>query len=209
MTALQKHRHVVLFAKAPRMGRVKTRLARDIGPTQATAFYRQSLMQTLRTVQGRGRWTVWLSVAPDSAVVDPLMCRLARISGAQIVSQGSGNLGDRMDRAMRQLPPGPAVIVGTDIVGLTASHLQTAFRALGNHDAVFGPSPDGGYWLVGLKRRPSVQTPFAPVRWSSDFALADTLGNLPNRFSHALLDSLNDVDTAADLPPPRAKKADT
>jgi uncharacterized protein len=71
-----------------------------------------------------------------------------------------------------------------------------AFRALGRADAVFGPAADGGYWLVGLSpRRPA--RPFAGVRWSSEHALTDTLGNFPGR-RFARLRTLQDVDTAAD-----------
>ncbi len=67
-----------------------------------------------------------------------------------------------------------------------------------NHDAVFGPAVDGGYWLVGMKRRPWLRGVFADVRWSSPHALADTLANLAGR-RVLLLDRLRDVDTGADL----------
>ena len=207
MRTQPRNQHVVVFAKVPRMGRVKTRLARDIGPTKATSFYRQSLAATLRTIKGNGRWTVWLAIAPDRATVDPVILRLAQTASAAIVPQGFGDLGDRMDRVMHGLPPGPAVIVGTDIVGLTAAHIQSAFSSLGNHDATFGPSPDGGYWLVGLKRRPHILRPFAPVRWSSEHALADTVANLPKGCPVEMQTVLNDVDTAADLPKPGHKMA--
>ena len=202
------NQHVVVFAKVPRMGRVKTRLAHDIGFVKATAFYRQSLAHTLRTIKGNGRWTVWLAIAPDTAKVDPVILRLATTAGAQIIPQGVGDLGDRMDRVMHLLPPGPAVVIGTDIVGLTAAHIDAAFTSLGNHDAAFGPAPDGGYWLVGLKRTPIILRPFAPVRWSSQHALADTISNLPQDCRVAMLSTLNDVDTAADLPRANTNRAD-
>jgi hypothetical protein len=104
-----------------------------------------------------------------------------------------------MGRALRSLPPGPAVIVGTDVPDISAAHLAAAFRALGRHDAVFGPAGDGGYWLVGLKRSPRIAEIFANVRWSTEHALADTLANLPPGFRVALLDTLNDVDNGEDL----------
>jgi glycosyltransferase A (GT-A) superfamily protein (DUF2064 family) len=103
-----------------------------------------------------------------------------------------------MQRVMDRLPPGPVVIIGTDIPGIRATHIREAFRMLGRHDAVFGPSPDGGYWLVGLKRMPRVPRAFAGVRWSSAHALADTLRNLGAlRVGQAA--RLADVDEAADL----------
>jgi len=110
---------------------------------------------------------------------------------------GRGDLGERMQRLFRRLPPGPVLIVGGDIPGLTAGEIAKAFRLLGNADAVLGPAMDGGYWLVGLRRSPKLLAPFAGVRWSSPHALADTVANLDGkRIDFAAL--LGDVDTAED-----------
>ena len=99
-----------------------------------------------------------------------------------------------MQRLFRTLPPGPAIIVGSDIPAIKASDIARAFRLLGNADAVFGRAPDGGYWLVGLRRTPRLLAPFAGVRWSGPHALADTLGNLKgSRVAFAA--TLSDVDT--------------
>jgi glycosyltransferase A (GT-A) superfamily protein (DUF2064 family) len=96
---------------------------------------------------------------------------------------------------MQRAPPGPVVIVGTDVPGLQPAHIAEAFRRLGRHDALFGPATDGGYWLVGLKRRPRLLHPFTDVRWSSPHALADTRANLTGR-SIASVATLSDVDDA-------------
>jgi glycosyltransferase A (GT-A) superfamily protein (DUF2064 family) len=100
-----------------------------------------------------------------------------------------------MQRIFDSLPPGPVVIVGTDIPGIRPAHIAAAFRRLGDHDAVLGPATDGGYWLVGLRRRPYALRPFARVRWSGSHALADTLANLEGR-RVALVATLGDVDDA-------------
>ena len=92
----------------------------------------------------------------------------------------------------------PLLIVGTDVPGIRPAHIAEAFRLLGRHDAVLGPATDGGYWLVGLRRRPRVLRPFANVRWSSPHALADTLANLEGR-TVAFVATLSDVDSASDL----------
>ena len=188
-------RHLVVFAKAPRLGRVKSRLARDIGPVAAWAFYRRTLASVLRRLAGRGRWRAWVAVTPDAGAARQAL----RPAGWTVIPQGEGDLGDRMDRAMRRLPPGPVVIVGTDIPGLSRRHVEAAFAALGRHDAVFGPASDGGYWLVGLRRRPRVARLFANVRWSSEHALADTLANLGPGQTAAHLEVLEDVDDGAAL----------
>jgi glycosyltransferase A (GT-A) superfamily protein (DUF2064 family) len=103
-----------------------------------------------------------------------------------------------MQRIMEQMPPGPVVIVGTDIPALRPAHIAKAFSCIGRHDAVFGPARDGGYWLVGLRRRPRVVRAFGGVRWSSAYALADTLANIEG-LRIAYLATLSDVDDARDL----------
>ena len=187
------HQHLVIFAKAPRMGRVKTRLARDIGTVAAWGFFRHSLAGLLRRLSDDPRWNTIVAVAPDTAVGAPVWP--ANIDQA---AQGQGDLGDRMQRAFDLLPPGPVVIVGADIPGITNTHIADAFRALGDHDAVFGQADDGGYWLVGLKRSPKIRKIFSNVRWSGPHALADTMANLPDAHI-AMLEPLIDVDDGEDF----------
>lgn len=188
-------RHLVVFAKAPRLGRVKSRLAEDIGLVAAWAFYRRTLASVLRRLGGGGHWQAWIAVTPDAWAGR----RALWPAGWSVIPQREGDLGERMDRAMRLLPPGPVVIVGTDVPGLRRRHVEAAFAALGRHDAVFGPASDGGYWLVGLRRRPHVVRLFKNVRWSSQHALADTLANLEAGQTAARLDVLEDVDDGAAL----------
>ncbi len=188
---MTRRAHLVVMARAPRLGAVKRRLARDIGALAALNFYRRNLTRLSRELGRDPRWTLWLAVTPD---------RAARRG----VPQGRGDLGARMGRFLRQLPPGPVVIVGTDIPDLGRGHIVQALRALGAQDWVFGPASDGGYWLIGAaRRRPGPRDPFADVRWSSAHALADTVANL-RRFRVAYLAPLADVDTGADLAAYRA-----
>ena len=118
----------------------------------------------------------------------------------QRLPQGAGDLGKRMARAFYSLPPGPVVLIGGDIPGVTPAHIAKAFAALGDHDAVFGPATDGGFWLVGLKRMQIPDGLFDNVRWSTDHALADTVKSLRD-LKIAYIDTLQDVDTARDLTP--------
>jgi uncharacterized protein len=191
---LPQHNHLVAFVKAPRLGRVKSRLARDIGAVAAWHFYRTTMTSVLRKLDGSGRWLKWLAVTPDPAAAEPVLWP----RGWRRIPQGQGDLGARMGRVMRTLPPGPVVIIGTDVPGIRSRHIAQAFRALGRQEAVFGPAPDGGYWLVGLRRRPRRPEIFGDVRWSTPTALADTLASLPEP-DVAMLETLHDVDTGADL----------
>jgi rSAM/selenodomain-associated transferase 1 len=187
-------RHLVIFAKAPSLGRVKTRLARGIGTGAALAFYRLMLARLLRQVGRDPRWRVTLAVAPDrtaqAARLWPM--RLAR------KGQGRGDLGDRMGRTLRRWPAGSVVIIGADIPDITAAHIARAFAALDAADLVFGPARDGGYWLVGAKGAARRTPLFARVRWSTEHALADTLANLKGR-RIAFIDTLDDIDDVEDL----------
>ena len=184
------YRHLIVMAKAPRLGRVKTRLAADIGPVAAWAFYRRTLAHVVRPLARDGRWTTWLAVSPDSTVRRD---RLWPVDCPRL-TQGGGDLGQRMARMMAAVAPGPVVMIGADIPDIRSDHVAAAFRALGDHDAVFGPAADGGYWLVGMKRRPRFVDIFQGVRWSSADALADTLANQPAGWRTAFLETLADVD---------------
>lgn len=179
------------MVKEPYAGRVKTRLGRQIGTVAATSFYRHAAASTVRRLSSSSRWQTWLAVAPDATVA-------SRFWPAEIPRrpQGQGDLGRRMQRIFDWPGRGPIIIVGTDIPAIRPSHIAAAFAALGRSDAVLGPTPDGGYWLVGLKRIPATPRPFALVRWSSEYALSDTLANLAEvrtRFAATLAD----VDDAA------------
>ena len=105
-----------------------------------------------------------------------------------------------MARMLRSVERGPACVIGADIPGVQPGHIRQAFDALGGNDAVCGPAPDGGYWLVGLKH-PRRQPPgfFRRVRWSTQHALADSIATLPG-YSIAKVATLRDVDNGDDLP---------
>ncbi len=184
--------HLVIMVKAPVMGAVKSRLARDIGATPATWFYRHELARLAREMAGDRRWRTAFAVTPDTSLTAPIWPQPA--CG---MAQGPGDLGSRMGRIIRAMPPGPVVIIGSDVPALRAAHVAAGFAALGDRDAVFGPSPDGGYYLVGLKRVPNIPNAFAHVRWSGPHALSDTLSNL-GHLTVAMLEPLSDIDTGDD-----------
>ena len=184
---------LVVMVKQPVGGHVKTRLARQAGMPRAINFYRHSTAAVLARIGRDRRWQTLLSVAPDTATGSA-----AWPSCLQRMRQGGGDLARRMQRIFDELPPGPVIIVGSDIPGITAGRIAAAFRQLGGNDVVFGPASDGGYWLVGLKRRPRVPRIFGNVRWSTADALADTRANVGDlRIADAAM--LDDVDERADL----------
>lgn len=187
-------KHLVVMVKEPHPGRVKTRLGRDFGMTRAAWWFRHQTRSLIRRLKDP-RWTLTLAVAPD---VEGMQ---SRVWGPKVsrIPQGTGNLGDRMARVFQSMPTGPVCIIGADIPGVTPRLINDAFSALGSHDAVFGPAPDGGFWLVGMKRVGAIPNQlFQNVRWSTDHALADTIATLPGK-RVAQISMLRDVDTVADL----------
>jgi hypothetical protein len=176
---------VFVFTRAPRLGQVKRRLARGIGERAALRFHVATLHGLVRDLAREPRFRTVLAVTGGY---------LPGLRGVARVGQGRGDLGARMQRVLGRARR--AVIVGSDIPEACADDVRAAFRALGRADAVFGPSEDGGYWLVGFGPR-RVARPFAGVRWSTQHALADTLANFAGR-RVALLRRLSDVDTVAE-----------
>lgn len=180
--------------KEPVAGRVKTRLGEEIGMTAAAWWFRHQSSALIRRLRDP-RWQLVLAVSPDREGVK------SRVWPGDLprLTQGQGNLGARMNRVFSVLPRGPVLIVGADVPGIQASHISRGFQALGSCDAVVGPAPDGGFWAIGLKRlRPAPRHIFVNVRWSTKHALEDTLSTLEG-IRVAKIDTLDDVDTAADL----------
>jgi rSAM/selenodomain-associated transferase 1 len=200
--------HLVIMARAPRLGVGKRRLARDLGTLAAWRFQRRMLERLLRRLARDPRWTTWLAVTPDRAANWATHWAVQGAAPARVIPQGAGSLGERMVRLLRERPPGPVVVVGSDIPELDAGQVARALQALGRHDWVFGPAADGGYWLVGARRRRAPWRPFDAVRWSSPHALADSLANLKGA-RVALLEELHDVDSGEDLVRLRRKKVGT
>jgi rSAM/selenodomain-associated transferase 1 len=182
--------HLLLFVRAPQLGRGKRRLAQEIGDGTTVRFERLMLALLLRRLARDRRWRLRIAVTPNTARRHARHWR----RGVDVTGQGSGDLGVRMRRALAACPPGAVVLVGGDIPAITARHVATAFRLLGGHDLVFGPTKDGGFWLVGARRRPRLPLLFDNVRWSGPYALADTLAGLPRWVTVGFVDRLEDVD---------------
>ncbi len=184
---------LVIMVKEPAAGRVKTRLARDIGLGLATGFYRHAVASLVARLTIPRRWSLVLAVSPGAARQTPALPSRARGR----VPQGRGDLGERMQRVFDRAPAGPVIVIGSDVPGITERDIASAFRSLQGHAAVIGPSPDGGYWLVGLRRCPRCLRPFRNVRWSTDDAFAGTMRNLAGS-RVAILGQKADIDDAAD-----------
>ncbi|WP_291202373.1 DUF2064 domain-containing protein [Hyphomonas sp.] len=184
-----------VFAKPPRIGLSKTRLAKGLGLTTARRIAAFTLARTLQAAKGSG-CAVTIYVAPDRLV------RAAQagqtFAGLPLAPQGSGGLTERLGLALHHAPPGPVLFIGADAPDVTAGKLRAAVALLRRKDAVFGPASDGGFWLFGLHKGPRAHDPFGGVRWSGPHAMEDVWSNLPRHSRIGLLEQLTDIDEAAD-----------
>ncbi|MEL7451996.1 MAG: DUF2064 domain-containing protein [Pseudomonadota bacterium] len=184
----------MIFAKPPLIGLAKTRLARSLGKAEARRIARFTMGKTLRVVQDP-RWQTYLYATPDTALSENFgglwPAHLARRS------QGQGDLTDRLNKGLAEAPRGQILFIGADAPDISRHLVWRAFSMLRNHDAVFGPASDGGFWLFGLNVRHRLRSPFLPVRWSGPHALADVERNL-GAVRIAKLPTLIDIDTKED-----------
>lgn len=189
--------HLLIFARYPELGRVKSRLAAGIGPAAALAAYQELLARTrAATHKLMVHKTLWLAEAPQQPG-----SAFELWPGYQHLLQPPGELGAKMMAAFSHAFAAgakSAIIIGTDCPGITQELLEQAFTALQTHELVIGPAEDGGYYLLGMKEL--YVDLFSGKSWSTDAVLPHTLADA-NRLnlSVALLPMLRDVDDAADL----------
>jgi rSAM/selenodomain-associated transferase 1 len=188
---------IIVFARLPIPGEVKTRLAASIGDVAAAGFYKscaERLFHNLFELQQSAPLHIFCADGDHIAA----MKEWIRLPVAFHAQRGE-DLGDRMRNAFDDvfaMGAAKAVIVGTDIPELTARHVQQAFLMLDIHDVVIGPAHDGGYYLLAMKRPLDL---FSSMEWSTNAVASETRKRvLRGGFTLAQLEELRDVDTAED-----------
>ena len=198
MTPPRHRRHLVVFARNPIPGRVKTRLIPAMGLGPATAVYRRMLGDTLVTcsqVFAHSR-ELWID-QPDP---HPVVAEMANRLGMSVHAQSGDDLGSRMHAAFAETlrNADSAVLIGSDCPEYDPPYLDAALQALEQHDAVLGPAADGGYVLIGLRKvDPHL---FHRVPWGTNRVLAATRLRLRYlQWSFMELPIKYDVDNPEDL----------
>ncbi len=195
-------RHLVLYARVPRTGTVKTRLVPYLSPAEALDLHRALILDSLRILRvcaGSGaRPAVAFSEAWEPEVGDPLSGPLA---GLRRLPQVAGSLGDRLEATLAALlaePGARAVVIGSDSPDLPPALVDRAFLALDRADLVLGPATDGGFYLVGSRTHsPGL---LDGVAWGTAMALADLRRVAADRgLATAILDPWSDIDLPGDL----------
>lgn len=190
---------ILVFAKAPVPGQVKTRLIPALGADRATALYRKLLESTIERISTACLAPVvcWCSPHTD----DPFFRMLLAEYALTLETQSGADLGERMAHATRSTlrHSGPVVLIGGDCPALSAIHLRQTLDWLDDgYDAVLGPADDGGYVLLGLRRYSSEL--FTAIPWGGESVLQITRRRLAKlRWHWQELETLWDVDRPLDL----------
>ena len=189
---------IVVFAKAPRAGFAKTRLIPALGAEGAARLAARLLDATVRHACAAALGSVEVCCTPDEH--DAAFTRVAREHGVTLTSQGDGDLGQRMERALTRVlsEHRRVLLVGSDILGLDRDYLHAAAQALDDRDAVVGLAHDGGFTLIGLTSpAPGL---FDGIAWSTPHVMRQTRERLAaHGIQHHELPALHDVDEPADL----------
>jgi uncharacterized protein len=190
---------ILIFAKAPVAGRVKTRLIPALGPQGAADLHKRLLLSTVIRLGAARVAPIELWCAPDPAQ-DPFPELAARYDEVALYGQRGADLGERMYHAARDAlcRCEKVLLVGTDCPSLDAGYLRQALEALKEHDAVLAPAQDGGYVLLGLKR--AAGSLFHDMPWGGYRVAAITRDRMAAAgWKWAELPSLWDLDRPDDL----------
>lgn len=192
---------IVVMAKVPLPGRVKTRLIGALTREQSAALHLACLHDTLRLTQRMHGTRKYLFLGGTTREVQDTMARLGRMPQWRVAQQTRGDLGARMAHAIRRATRDGAtriVVIGTDTPWMRTTGIREAIEALSAHDVVLGPCRDGGYYLLAVRRL--VPQILAGIDWGTRRVLRQTL----RAAKHAgvmvkLLPVDFDVDRPADL----------
>ena len=199
MIPTRQHTSVALFVRHPVPGRVKTRLARDLGELAACDLYRAMVADIIANITA-ARLPIYLF--HDGQDATGLPTEWVRAAEA-VIGQTGDSLGDRMIAAFEALfsiGREQVILVGSDIPGIDAPLLQSAIAAIEGFDVVFSPAFDGGYCLVATKKNSFSDSIFSAIPWSTSRVMDLTLEICAaDGLSYALLEPRRDIDTLPDI----------
>ncbi|MBI1824456.1 MAG: TIGR04282 family arsenosugar biosynthesis glycosyltransferase [Nitrospirae bacterium] len=190
---------LIVFAKKPLLGQVKSRFQPVVSPEMSLEIYRNFVEVTLDSVKQLSDTEIWLGCFPDSA--HPWFEELSKRFELQLFDQKGENLGIRMEKAFELLSQNKfhkKVIIGTDSPHLPLHFIQSAIQYLDHSPVVLGPSRDGGYYLLGISGEPP--SLFDGISWSTESVLSSTLMKLlKQKIPFRFLPEWYDIDRFEDL----------
>ncbi len=186
---------LIVFVKNSELGKVKTRLAKSVGDKKALEIYKELLQLTEQCANGATcNKQVWYSEYIDdndqfSGLIYDKFVQSGEDLGLRMKKAVAGGFDEGFDKV---------IIIGSDCPDLTTENISEAFNELEKFDAVIGPSKDGGYYLLGLRKfTPQI---FQGIDWSTSNVMSQTETILNNlEMTYSTLKTLNDIDTEEDL----------
>ncbi|UCB49864.1 MAG: TIGR04282 family arsenosugar biosynthesis glycosyltransferase [Deltaproteobacteria bacterium] len=196
---MKKDALILFFVKYPEAGKVKTRLAEYIGSKEAAELYRNFVLDLLAKL-GSTRLPFRICFYPEQKR-ELLMGWLG--NEYEYIPQRGADIGERMAGAFEEAFGGGyrrVILIGSDFPDLPQSFLEESLSALNTHDAVIGPSMDGGYYLIGYGNNTSFHQSFEGVDWGTEGVFRQTLSILKDHKKRVyVLPVWNDIDTIEDL----------
>jgi len=190
---------LIVFAKAPIPGEVKTRLCPPLDPDEAASLHGTLVLDAVERAKGLPGASLYVAGAPDLA--HPFFKVLEGRYGAKLLPQRGPDLGARMKWAMQDAFEQGAegvLLTGTDLPTLPRARLMESLTLIKKHDVVLGPTTDGGYYLIGLRKM--VPALFEGIAWTTASVFADTKKKIEDAgLSLGLLPECRDLDTLEDL----------
>ena len=194
---------LIVFAKFPEPGKVKTRLAKDLGESRAAEIYSSMALDIISRVSRSGLYDTVIFYDPPEKRKEIAIwlgdCK--NIKAEHLIPQTGCTLGERIAAAFQTVlstEDKKAVIIGTDCTEVSAGIIEDSFEALREYDVLIGPSEDGGYYLLGLKS--FIPELFQDIEWSTERVLEQTVNRIRQMgISHKLLEPLRDIDNIHDL----------
>ncbi len=199
MTKKTKKNALIIFLKYPQAGKVKTRLAKDVGDNEAARIYSNMALNIIESVVDPKSYNTILFYDPPEKEKE--IKDWVGEKEVQFLPQVGNTLGDRISNAFKEVFSSGAdktVIIGTDCLDVTSDIINEALYLLDETEVVLGPAEDGGYYLLGLnKYRPPI---FQDIDWSTEHVLEQTvLKIVENGLNYSLLKTLKDIDTVNDI----------
>jgi rSAM/selenodomain-associated transferase 1 len=194
---------LLVFARLPELGKVKTRLASSLGDERTLAVYEAMLRDLLASIgESTADTAIEIAWAPTPAANGTTLRRA--FGDRELVMQTGANLGDRLAMAFSERfffhGTKKMIAIGVDDPNLTREIIDHAFGLLESCEWVVGPATDGGYYLIGCRAPAFDAAIFQNIEWGSDKVLKATLAKIHERESSvALMASRSDIDTAEDL----------
>lgn len=195
---MNKSRALIIFAKAPIPGEVKTRLQTHLSPEECATLYESFVIDTVRLAKKINKADTFLYCSPG--IEHPFLQKVSQDFDIRLAAQVGKDLGERMDNAINDgLKAGyeKVVIIGSDSPDLPYEYIEDGFERLASFDMVVGPCKDGGYYLIGGRRELPV---FSGIQWGSNRVFETTMKKaVESGITFSILQEWHDIDTWEDL----------